>query len=168
MRRFIRYLYEYEQEKKMRNVGFVKIEQDMEQCVIHVHGKGFRMEEDAKGLEVYLFWNQDEKCTGINMGVTEPPSPGLNYQLCYTPEDMGEKENYGLVNGIILKDISGNCYAAVWNDDAVNVCQMEKWEMAEEETHEKEKSIAEAPEEQEVKVQSQKNPTERYGMSSEM
>lgn len=64
----------------------------MEQCVIHVHGKGFRMEEDAKGLEVYLFWNQDEKCTGINMGVTEPPSPGLNYQLCYTPEDMGEKE----------------------------------------------------------------------------
>ena len=151
LRRFIRYLYEYEQEKKMRNVGFVKIEQDMEQCVIHVHGKGFRMEEDAKGLEVYLFWNQDEKCTGINMGVTEPPSPGLNYQLCYTPEDMGEKENYGLVNGIILKDISGNCYAAVWNDDAVNVCQMEKWEMAEEETHEKEKSIAEAPEEQEVK-----------------
>ena len=92
MRQFIRYLYEYEQEKKMRNVGFVKIEQDMEQCVIHVHGKGFRMEEDAKGLEVYLFWNQDEKCTGINMGVTEPPSPGLNYQLCYTPEDMGEKE----------------------------------------------------------------------------
>ena len=151
MRRFIRYLYEYEQEKKMRNVGFVKIEQDMEQCVIHVHGKGFRMEEDAKGLEVYLFWNQDEKCTGINMGVTEPPSPGLNYQLCYTPEDMGEKENYGLVNGIILKDISGHCYAAVWNDDAVNICQMEKWEMAEEETHEKEKSNAEASEEQEVK-----------------
>ena len=74
------------------------------------------MEEDAKGLEVYLFWNQDEKCTGINMGVTEPPSPGLNYQLCYTPEDMGEKENYDLVNGIILKDISGHWYAAVWNE----------------------------------------------------
>ena len=45
MRRFIRYLYEYEQEKKMRNVGFVKVEQDVDQCVIHVHGKGFRMEE---------------------------------------------------------------------------------------------------------------------------
>ena len=39
MRRFIRYLYEYEQEKKMRNVGFVKVEQDVDQCVIHVHGK---------------------------------------------------------------------------------------------------------------------------------
>lgn len=40
MRRFIRYLYEYEQEKKMRNVGFVKVEQDVDQCVIHVHRKG--------------------------------------------------------------------------------------------------------------------------------
>ena len=134
MRRFIRYLYEYEQEKKMRNVGFVKVEQDMDQCVIHVHGKGFWMEEDPKGLEVYLFWNRKEKCTGIHMGVTEPPAPGLNYQLCYTPEDTGEKENYDLVNGIILKDMNGHWYAAVWNDDVVNVCRMEKWEMAEEKT----------------------------------
>ena len=134
MRRFIRYLYEYEQEKKMRNVGFVKVEQDMDQCMIHVHGKGFWMEEDPKGLEVYLFWNRKEKCTGIHMGVTEPPAPGLNYRLCYTPEDTGEKENYDLVNGIILKDMNGHWYAAVWNDDVVNVCRMEKWEMAEEKT----------------------------------
>ena len=134
MRRFTRYLYEYEQEKKMRNVGFVKVEQDMDQCVIHVHGKGFWMEEDPKGLEVYLFWNRKEKCTGIHMGVTEPPAPGLNYRLCYTPEDTGEKENYDLVNGIILKDMNGHWYAAVWNDDVVNVCRMEKWEMAEEKT----------------------------------
>ncbi len=149
MRRFIRYLYEYEQEKKMRNVGFVKIEQDMEQCVIHVHGKGFRMEEDAKGLEVYLFWNQDEKCTE-SIWSDRAASPGLNYQLCYTPEDMGEKENYGLVNGIILKDISGHCYAAVWNDDAVNICQMEKWEMRRKRRMKK-KRVCRGSEEQEVK-----------------
>lgn len=131
MRRFIRYLYEYEQEKKMRNVGFVKVEQDMDQCVIHVHGKGFRMEENPHGLEVYLFWNQDGKCLAISQGVTEPPAPGLNYQLCYTPEDTGEKENYNLVNGIILRDVNGHWYAAIWNDDVVNVCQMEKWEKKE-------------------------------------
>ncbi len=80
-----------------------------------------------KGTRKYICSGiQNEKCTGINIGVTELPSPGLNYQLCYTPEDMGEKENYDLVNGIILKDISGHWYAAVWNDDVVNVCQMEK------------------------------------------
>ena len=131
MRRFIRYLYEYEQEKKVRNVGFVKVEQDVEQCVIHVHGKGFRMEENAQGLRVYLFWNTEDKCIGIPQGVTEVPGPAVNWQLCYTPENVGKKENYDLVNGIILKDVNGHWYAAVWNDDVVNVCRMEMWKMEE-------------------------------------
>ena len=131
MRRFIRYLYEYEQEKKMRNVGFVKVEQDVDQCVIHVHGKGFRMEENAQGLRAYLFWNTEDKCIGIPQGVTEVPGPAVNWQLCYTPEDVGKKENYYLVNGIILKDVNGHWYAAVWNDDVVNVCRMEMWKMEE-------------------------------------
>ena len=131
MRRFIRYLYEYEQEKKMRNVGFVKVEQDVDQCVIHVHGKGFRMEENAQGLRVYLFWNTEDKCIGIPQGVTEVPGPAVNWQLCYTPEDVGKKENYDLVNGIILKDVNGHWYAAVWNDDVVNVCRMEMWKIEE-------------------------------------
>ena len=131
MRRFIRYLYEYEQEKKMRNVGFVKVEQDVDQCVIHVHGKGFRMEENTQGLRVYLFWNTEDKCIGIPQGVTEVPGPAVNWQLCYTPEDVGKKENYDLVNGIILKDVNGHWYSAVWNDDVVNVCRMEMWKMEE-------------------------------------
>ena len=131
MRRFIRYLYEYEQEKKMRNVGFVKVEQDVDQCVIHAHGKGFRMEENAQGLRAYLFWNTEDKCIGIPQGVTEVPGPAVNWQLCYTPEDVGKKENYNLVNGIILKDVNGHWYAAVWNDDVVNVCRMEMWKMEE-------------------------------------
>ena len=131
MRRFIRYLYEYEQEKKMRNVGFVKVEQDVDQCVIHVHGKGFRMEENAQGLRAYLFWNTEDKCIGIPQGVTEVPGPAVNWQLCYTPEDVGKKENYNLVNGIILKDVNGHWYAAVWNDDVVNVCRIEMWKMEE-------------------------------------
>ena len=131
MRRFIRYLYEYEQEKKMRNVGFVKVEQGVDQCVIHVHGKGFRMEENAQGLRAYLFWNTEDKCIGIPQGVTEVPGPAVNWQLCYTPEDVGKKENYDLVNGIILKDVNGHWYAAVWNDDVVNVCGMEMWKMEE-------------------------------------
>ena len=138
MRRFIRYLYEYEQEKKMRNVGFVKVEQDVDQCVIHVHGKGFRMEENAQGLRAYLFWNTEDKCIGIPQGVTEVPGPAVNWQLCYTPEDVGKKENYDLVNGIILKDVNGHWYAAVWNDDVVNVCRMEMWKMEEDSVQDEE------------------------------
>ncbi len=83
MRRFIRYLYEYEQEKKMRNVGFVKVEQDVDQCVIHVHGKGFRMEEDAEGLRCI--------CSGIRKinvwnpaGSDRGPGPAELAAMLYT------------------------------------------------------------------------------------
>ena len=54
MKRFIRYLYEYEQGKKLRNVGFVKAEQGVEDCVLHIHGKGLNLGE-AKVLKLYLF-----------------------------------------------------------------------------------------------------------------
>lgn len=63
--------------------------------------------------------------------MTEVPGPAVNWQLCYTPEDVGKEENYDLVNGIILKDVNGHWYAAVWNDDVVNVCRMEMWKMEE-------------------------------------
>ena len=89
------------------------------------------MEENAQGLRAYLFWNTEDKCIGIPQGVTEVPGPAVNWQLCYTPEDVGKKENYDLVNGIILKDVNGHWYAAVWNDDVVNVCRMEMWKMEE-------------------------------------
>ncbi|MBM6827773.1 hypothetical protein H6A13_11830, partial [Mordavella massiliensis] len=45
MKRFIRYLYEYEQDKRLRNVGFVKAEQGDRECVLHIHGKGLNLQE---------------------------------------------------------------------------------------------------------------------------
>ena len=50
------------------------------------------MEEDAKGLEVYLFWNQDEKCTGINMGVTAAVSRTELSIVLYTGRYGGERK----------------------------------------------------------------------------
>ena len=58
MKQFIRYLYEYEQGKKLRNVGFVKAEQGVEDCVLHIHGKGLNLGE-AKVLKLYLFFVED-------------------------------------------------------------------------------------------------------------
>ena len=43
MKQFIRYLYEYEQGKRVRNVGFVRVEQTEEATLVHIHGKGLRI-----------------------------------------------------------------------------------------------------------------------------
>ena len=40
MKRFIRYLYEYQDGKRIRNVGFVKVEQTDESTIVHIMEKG--------------------------------------------------------------------------------------------------------------------------------
>ena len=89
MKRFIRYLYEYEQGKKLRNVGFVKAEQGVEDCVLHIHGKGLNLGE-TKVLKLYLFFVEDGECVGIWQGDAENVNPAINYRMYFTVEIPGD------------------------------------------------------------------------------
>ena len=126
LQRFIRYLYEYEQGRKLRNVGFVKAEQGDGECIIHIHGKGFRMKDERK-LDLYLFYLEKGECVGIWQGSVENVNPAVNYQLRYTREDTGVPENFERINGILLFDENGNRYAAVWDDTPVNLGRIRFW-----------------------------------------
>lgn len=127
MQRFIRYLYEYDQARKLRNVGFVKVEQEDEMCTVHIHGKGFRMKGEQR-LEVSLFYLEGEECIGIWQGTVENMNPAINYQLRYTREDTGIPENFERIDGIILEDADGRRYAAVWDEQQVNPGRMRFFE----------------------------------------
>ena len=100
MRRFIRYLYEYEQGRRLRNVGFVKAEQGERECTLHIHGKGLHMKGERK-LTVYLFFEEGDECVGIWQGTVDNVNPAINYRLYYTEEDAGGSENFRKINGII-------------------------------------------------------------------
>ena len=115
MKRFIRYLYEYEQGKRLRNVGFVKVEQKDEDCTLSIHGKGLHMKGERK-LDLYLFFDEDGGCAGIWQGTVDNVAPAINYRLFYTKEDVIVPENFQKINGIILESETGRKYAAVWND----------------------------------------------------
>ena len=126
MKQFIRYLYEYGQGKRLRNVGFVKVEQGEDSCVIHIHGKGLRMRGE-KQLNLYLFYEEEGKCIGIWQGIVDNVNPAINYRLTYTREDTGVPENFDRIQGIILENDTRQRYAAVWNDHTVNIEGMRLW-----------------------------------------
>lgn len=67
MKQFIRYLYEYDRGNRIRNVGFTKVERQMDQCTVHIHGKGLDFGAERK-LEVYLFYVKDGRCIGFLAG----------------------------------------------------------------------------------------------------
>ena len=123
MKRFIRYLYEYQQGKRLRNVGFVKAEQGEDDCTLHIHGKGLHMKGERQ-LALYLFYEDNGECTGRYQGTVDNVNPAINYRLYYTKEDVIVPEHFRMINGLILESETGRRYAAVWNDSPVDVGHM--------------------------------------------
>lgn len=156
MKRFICYLYEYQEGRRIRNIGFCKVESSEDGCTVSIHGKGWGMNSPRK-LSLYLFWRENGKCFGVYQGELGNVSPALNYRLSYTEEDLGSKARYDRVEGIILSGENGPRYAAVWTDEAVDISRMEpaaKEEVTEEKTEEKSEeniTVAEPEEVEEVK-----------------
>lgn len=154
MKRFICYLYEYQEGRRIRNIGFCKVESSEDGCTVSIHGKGWGMNSPRK-LSLYLFWRENGKCLGVYQGELGNVSPALNYRLSYTEEDVGSKARYDRVEGIILCGENGPRYAAVWTDEAVDISRMEpagKEEMTEEKEEEPEEPVPEEnemPDEQE-------------------
>ena len=145
MKRFIRYLYEYEHGRRLRNVGFVKAEQSEDECTLHIHGKGLHMEGERK-LTVYLFFNAGNECVGIWQGTIDNVNPAINYRLHYTEEDAGSPENFQAIDGIILESEMGHKYAAVWDDKAVDIGNMRVLDPAKEREIPREEIRQEEPE----------------------
>lgn len=144
MKRFICYLYEYQEGRRIRNIGFCKVESSEDGCTVSIHGKGWGMNSPKK-LSLYLFWRENGKCLGVYQGELGNVSPALNYRLSYTEEDVGSKARYDRVEGIILCGENGPRYAAVWTDEAVDISRMEPAEK-EEMTEEKEEQPEELEE----------------------
>ena len=126
MKRFIRYLYEYEHGKRIRNVGFVKVEAGDEETIVHMQGKGFHKSGDRK-LVLYLFYEENGKVIGIRQAEATLNSPMMSFQLRYTPKDTGEVENYPKIQGILFETESGRRLAATWDDRAMDVDEFVMW-----------------------------------------
>ena len=55
MKSFIRYLYEYQNGKRTRNTGFVKVLEQTDTAEIQIYGRGFPV-AGGRTLEIYLFY----------------------------------------------------------------------------------------------------------------
>lgn len=131
MRQFIQYLYEYGQGRRLRNVGFVKAELDEGGSVIHIHGKGLRLQGETS-LQLYLFYEDEGRYVGILQGEIQNINPAVNYRLSYTKDDVGVPENYGRICGVLLISQTGQRYVATWNGMDVPIEQMQVWQAPQE------------------------------------
>lgn len=126
MKRFISYLYEYGQGRKIRNIGFAKVELKDSEGTIQVHGRGIRGNGREK-VRVYLCFEQKGRCMGILQGELAHTEPAVDYRLVYTEHDTGGQKNYDLISGIVLKMGEENTYAALWGEKMMDPESMIEW-----------------------------------------
>ena len=127
MEQFIRYLYEYESDRPIRNVGFVKVETADDRTTIHIHGKGLRLGEETM-LKLYLFYPEEQAPVCVYQGEVTNVNPTINYRLVYTSEDTGAPEHYPEIGGMILVSENDRRYAAVWDEMPLQISEMRVWQ----------------------------------------
>ena len=130
MKRFIRYLYEYEGNQKKRNVGFVKVEQDGKETTISVHGKGL-CGKSNENISCYLIKLDSEmgNILFVPAGEIQIGMISCGGCFCYTEEliragygkteqSVGQTcEKKDDICGLGLGDPKVAFYVALWNEE---------------------------------------------------
>lgn len=123
MESFIRYLYEYKDEQRVRNVGFVKVDQGEEGGTLQIHGRGTFL--NNADIRVYLVYMEGKRCRGILMGQLEHVQSILSCRLVYDREEIEPYADLEKLRGIMLETNGQGTYAAVWDEGVLPLDQME-------------------------------------------
>ena len=171
MKRFIRYLYEYEGNQKKRNVGFVKVEQDGKETTISVHGKGL-CGKSNENISCYLIKLDSEmgNILFIPAGEIQIGMISCGGCFCYTEEliragygkteqSVGQTcEKKDDICGLGLGDPKEAFYVALWNEEMYGDLDIARakvfQEFASDKTAEESKSIKNI-DEKEAEVETQ-------------
>lgn len=118
MKRFTQYLFECQDEKRIRNVGFVKADFERISGNIRIQARGV---ESGKGLSVFLFYPKQGGYESVFQGEIIPKSPILDHMLEFSKDDLGKASSTEELSGLQLLRRDGTCYMAVWNGEEVKV-----------------------------------------------
>lgn len=117
------YLYEYENNKQVRNLGFVKYIQEEEKVAFQIHCKGLNCSKNEQ-LEMYLFASKEEKCFVSRAGFVETEQNSIHYMV--TVDGLKEVD-FQAYDGLYLQVNHEKKYVAMWNQKSINFDHIETY-----------------------------------------
>ena len=168
MKRFIRYLYEYEGNQKKRNVGFVKVEQDGKETTISVHGKGL-CGKSNENISCYLIKLDSEmgNILFVPAGEIQIGMISCGGCFCYTEEliragygkteqSVGQTcEKKDDICGLGLGDPKEAFYVALWNEEMYGDLDIARAKVFQEFDNDKTAGESKSIDEKEAEVETQ-------------
>lgn len=117
-RRFVAYIYQYQDGKKQKNTGYIKADVRNNIWRMQIQMQTGRME--SHNVRVYGFVRMAEWIFAIPLGSGESRNGSLNVQLSMEPEKLSGTD-YGLkdLQGVWLKDEENGDYISIWDDEGI-------------------------------------------------
>ena len=123
-RRLVAYIYLYNQGKRVKNVGFTKVESRNGECRIQIQIKGAWVAE-GNACKFYIFYRKDGKMRGILLGETAIRSGSAQMKLVTETENIMQSGlDLGQMAGLIILSEKDHLFATRWDDEAVSLEQL--------------------------------------------
>ena len=141
------YLYEYENNKRKRNVGFIKIARRYQTCILQIHIRGISTGNGAS-LELYAFYRDGNAMAGTQIATLTCFGKTVSERLPVSERSFPEGRPLSEMDGFLIK-LPGDKPAVFWMASAfffpVDISQLRPPAAPEEES---ETIPAPAPEEE--------------------
>ena len=106
------YLYEYENNKRRRNVGFIKIARRYQTCILQIHIRGIAVGNGAS-LEMYAFYRDGNAMTGAQIATLTCFGKTVSERLPVSERDFPEGRPLSKIDGFLIK-LPGNKSTVFW------------------------------------------------------
>ena len=118
-RRFIAYVYDYENGKKGSNCGFIKVEVKDQQCSVEVHLHCPGLPEDVM-CRVYGFTRKDGLINGILLDSCETEKEIIECLIITDALNMNESGiALGRMGGMVIITDNGGFFGTEWDDQMI-------------------------------------------------
>lgn len=122
--RFVTYLFLYEEEKKLENCGFAKVEVRQDQCRIQLQVKGIRQES----VDVYLLNQNVMEPEGVLLGSMQTKNGVAEQTFFCNSNHVGESEYaIGQMRGIYIPLEHAEFVASQWDDEVTVWGRFHPW-----------------------------------------
>ena len=110
------YLYEYENSKRRRNVGFIKVSRHYQSCILQIYARGIPIGNNAS-IELYAFYCDDGNVYGAQIGTLNSHGRNISIRLSVSEIHFPQSRSLMQIDGFFLK-LSGSDLDLFWMGSA--------------------------------------------------
>lgn len=119
--RMVAYIFEYDHDKKGKNVGFAKIESRNDQCRISISLRGI-LGNRSGNFKVYTYTRENNKMTGILIGEIIIRNGRGELKVVTPSRDIwGTGYSIEQMGGIIILNGTGEYIGTEWDDNPIDM-----------------------------------------------